>query len=181
MRVKKYKKWSSDEEKVLIRLRNEGNTIPEIAQIMKRSIKSVAGKTQKLINCCQVAKVRRKRVTTKKKRTANVGFMQKLSQNTNVDFKYKGKVDIAKVQQYVAENPWNIQAAFRRYSAESGINVSTIHNLYYCRRKGGRIKDGKELFTNVGSKGRSTRNSKNTNKNFVLCNLWQKILGWLHS
>lgn len=173
---KKYKVWSNEEDKVIIRLRKEGKSIPEIAKALNRTYYATQNRIVKLINKCKIEK---KQVSYH----SRIGYC-KVLESTSVkkgDIKNgRTKMDAEKILQYVSENPWNIQAAFRRYSEESGFSVKSIHNLYYSRSKARtRLKDRETKFSIVGSGGHSYKNGKNTNHLYVKSNLWTKLKAWV--
>lgn len=173
---KKYKAWSNEEDKVIIRLRKKGKSIPEIAKALNRTYYGTQRRIVKLINECKV----------EKKQTSyhsKVGYC-KVLEHTSVqkeDVKNgRTKMDAEKILQYVSENPWNIQAAFRKYSEESGFSVKAIHSFYYCRSKTRtRLKDRETKFSIVGSGGHSYKNGKNTNHLHVKSSLWTKLKAWV--
>lgn len=165
----KYKKWSAEEDSVISRMRTEGKSIREIAKALNRSFCSVQGRVRILLGECKLQKI----VIT--------GYSRSVKPKTTGTKKTKkSKIDAHKVLQYVAENPWNIQAAFRKYSKESGIPVKAISNAYYCRSKyRTRIKDMGPALSVVGVKGHTVNNGKNTNDLCVYSNLWYKIKQWV--
>lgn len=165
----KYKKWSAEEDSVISRMRTEGKSTREIAKVLGRSFSSVQGRVRILLGECKLQKI----VIT--------GYSRSVKPKTTGTKKCRiSKIDPQKVLQYVAENPWNIQAAFRKYSKESGIPVKAISNAYYCRSKRRtRIKDMGPALSVVGVKGHTVNNGKNTNDLCVYSNLWYKIKQWV--
>lgn len=165
----KYKKWSAEEDIVISRMRTEGKSIREIAKALNRSFHSVNGRVRILLGECKLQKI----VIT--------GYSRSVKPKTTSTKKTKkSKIDAKKVLQYVSETPWNISAAFKRYSEESGISVKAINNAYYCRSPHRtRIKDMGPALSIVGVKGHTVNNGKNTNDLCVYSNLWYKIKHWV--
>lgn len=165
----KYKKWSAEEDAVISRMRTEGKSIREIAKALNRSFSSVQGRVRILLGECKLQKI----VIT--------GYSRSVKPKTTSTKKTKkSKIDAQKVLQYVSENPWNIQAAFRKYSKESGISTKTIANAYYCKSKRrARIKDMGPALSIVGVKGHTINNGKNTNHLHKPSNIWYKIKTWV--
>lgn len=148
----KRKRWTNEEELVIISMRAEGKTSVEIADKLNRSVWSVRNRIKKLINECKI----------------------ELKQT------HSSPLDYDKIGEYVANNPGNIQAAFRRYAKTYGCSVSAVHNAYYNKhgRRRQRVKDRGNLFTLVGQKGHTINNSKICN-NVKRSNLWLKMKDWL--
>ena len=165
----KYKKWSAEEDAVISRMRTEGKSVREIAKALNRSFFSVQSRVKILLGECKLQKI----VIT--------GYSRSVKPTTTGTKKCRiSKIDSQKVLQYVSENPWNIQAAFRKYSEESGIPVKAISNAYYCRSKRRtRIKDMGPALSVVGVKGHTVNNGKNTNNLCRPSNLWYKIKQWV--
>ena len=165
----KYKKWSAEEDSVISRMRAEGKSIREIAKALNRSFSSVQGRVRILLGECKLQKI----VIT--------GYSRSVKPKTTSTKKTKkSKIDSQKVLQYVAETPWNISSAFKRYSEESGIPVKSISNAYYCKSNcKTRIKDMGPALLVVGASGHTTNNGKNTNDLCVYSNLWYKIKQWV--
>lgn len=153
MKKREYKKWTNDEELVVISMRSAGKTSNEIAKKLNRSDWSVRTRIKKLINECKVE--------------------LKHSKSTPLDYD--------KIGEYVSKSPGNISKAFRKYANDYGCSVSAVHSAYYCRsnkRKQKRVKDRGNFFTVVGKNGHTTGNSKNTT-NVKRSNLWTKVKDWL--
>jgi hypothetical protein len=165
----KYKKWTAEEDVVISRMRTEGKSVREIAKALNRSFSSVQGRVRILLGECKLQKI----VIT--------GYSRSVKSKTiGTKGGNKSKIDAQKVLQYVSETPWNIQAAFRKYSKESGISVKAISNAYYCRSKNRiRIKDMGPALSIVGISGHTTNNGKNTNDLYRPSSLWQKIKRWI--
>lgn len=165
----KYKKWSAEEDLVISRMRTEGKSIREIAKVLNRSFSSVQGRVRILLGECRLQKI----VIT--------GYSRSVKPKTTGTKRCKkSKIDAQKVLQYVSETPWNIQAAFKKYSEESGISVKAINNAYYCRSPHRtRIKDMGPVLSIVGVGGHTTNNGKNTNDLYRLSSIWQKIKRWV--
>lgn len=161
----KYKKWSAEEDLVISRMRAEGKSIREIAKALNRSFPSVQGRVRILLGECKLQKI----VIT--------GYSRSVKPKTTSTKKTKkSKIDAQKVLQYVSETPWNIQAAFKKYSEESGISVKAINNAYYCRSPHRtRIKDMGPALSVVGVNGHTVKNGKNTNDLYRPSNIWHKI------
>jgi hypothetical protein len=165
----KYKKWSAEEDLVISRMRTEGKSIREIAKALNRSFSSVQGRVRILLGECKLQKI----VIT--------GYSRSVKPKTTGTKRCKkSKIDTQKVLQCVSETPWNIQAAFKKYSEESGISVKAINNAYYCRSPHRtRIKDMGPALSIVGANGHTTNNGKNTNTLYKNSSLWQKIKRWI--
>ena len=147
----KRKRWTNEEDRVIISMRAKGNTSIEIAKKLDRSVWSVRNRIKRLINECKI----------------------ELKQS------HSSPIDYDKIGEYVANNPGNIQAAFRRYAKTYGCSVSTVHHAYYYKKSNKqRVKDRGNLFTLVGQKGHTINNSKNCN-NIKRSNLWSKMKDWL--
>lgn len=148
-----YKKWTNEEELVIISMRAEGKTAEEISKKLNRSIYSTSNRIRKLINECRV----------------------------ELKETHSSPVDYDKIGEYVSKNPGNIQKAFRQYAKKYGCSVSTVHSAYYSKtRKKQRIKDRGALFTLVGKNGHTINNSKVSN-NIKKSNLWTRMKEWLLS
>lgn len=149
----KRKRWTNDEELVIISMRAEGKAIKEIATALGRTKIATANKISRMIDQCKLEKKR----------------------NNNL------RIDFDKVGKYVSENPGNIQEAFRKYAKDYNCSVGSVHSAYY-RGWGNktRVKDRGTLFTVVGKKGHTTNNGKNTNHQ-KRSNLWNKLKEWLFS
>ena len=153
MKNKKYKRWTNEEESVIISMRAEGKTIKEIATVLGRTEGTTQVKISKMINQCK---------------------LEKKSNNTP-------RIDFDKVGKYVSENPGNISEAFRKYAKDYNCSYNSIRKAYYTGwRNKIRVKDRGTLFTVVGKKGHTTNNGKNTN-NQKRSNLWNKLKEWLFS
>lgn len=148
------KKWTNDEELVIISMRAEGKTAEEISKKLNRSVYSINGRIRKLINECRV----------------------------ELKETHSAPVDYDKIGEYVSKNPGNLQKAFRQYATKYGCSVRTVSNAYYSRTrsKKQRVKDRGTLFTVVGKNGHTVNNSKVTN-NIKRSNLWSKMKDWLLS
>ena len=153
MKKREYKKWTNNEELVIISMRADGKTAVEIAKKLNRSDWSVKSRIKKLIDECKVE--------------------LKHSKSTPLDYD--------KIGEYVSKSPGNISKAFRKYANDYKCSVSAVHNAYYCRSnktKQKRVKDRGNFFTVVGKNGHTTGNSKNTT-NIKRSNLWTKVKDWL--
>lgn len=152
MKKREYKKWTNDEELVVISMRADGKTAVEIAKKLNRSDWSVRSRIKKLINECKVE--------------------LKHSKSTPLDYD--------KIGEYVSKSPGNISKAFKKYANDYGCSVSSVHCAYYCKSKTKkqRVKDRGNFFTVVGKNGHTTGNSKNTT-NVKRSNLWTKVKDWL--
>lgn len=152
MKRGKYKKWTNDEELVVISMRADGKTANEIAEKLNRSAWSVKNRIKKLINECKVE--------------------LKHTRSTPLDYD--------KIGEYVSKSPGNIRKAFRKYADDYGCSVNAVSCAYYCksRNKKQRVKDRGNFFTVVGKNGHTTGNSKNTT-NVKRSNLWTKVKDWL--
>lgn len=165
----KYKKWSAKEDLVISRMRTKGKSTREIAKALDRSFLSVQGRIRILLGECKLQKI----VIT--------GYSRSVKPTTTgIKRRRISKIDPQKVLQYVSENPWNIQAAFRKYAEEIGVSAKTIHTAYYCRSKyRTRIKDMGPALSIVGVRGHTINNGKNTNHLWMPSNLWYKIKRWV--
>ena len=153
MKNKTWKKWTNDEDLVIISMRAEGKTAREIAKKLNRTDWSVRNRIKKLINECKVELKRTK----------------------------SSPLDYDKIGEYVSKNPGNISEAFRKYAKDYGCSIHSVHGAYYCRSnkvKQKRVKDRGNFFTVVGKNGHTTGNCKNTT-NIKRSNLWTKIKDWL--
>lgn len=153
---KNYKRWTNDEESVLISMRKSGKTCKEIAKTLKRTEQAVFWHCHKLIDECKLEK--------------------KTSGPTRI-------LDYDRIAQYVSENPANIRACFKKYADEVGVKWTSVQSAYYSRsysRTQERIKDRGNLFTIVGKKGHTTNNDKNSDL-IKTSNLWEKMKDWLLS
>ena len=152
MKRGKYKKWTNNEELVIISMRAEGKTAVEIAKKLNRTPDSVRSRVKKLINECKVE--------------------LKHSKSSPLDYD--------KIGEYVSKSPGNISKAFRKYANDYGCSVNSVHCAYYCRtnKSKQRVKDRGNFFTVVGKNGHTTGNSKNTT-NVKRSNLWTKVKDWL--
>ena len=150
MKRGKYKKWTNEEELVIISMRAEGKSIREIATALKRTHSSTQHFVKKLIDECKVAK------------RANVS-----------------KVNTSELLEFIAKNPGNIQKAFRQYSEKTGLSVGTIHNAYYGKHKNKKsIKETSTVLTVVSKYGHTLKNSKNTPE-VKRSKIWLKMKEWL--
>lgn len=153
MQKRHYKKWTNDEDLVIISMRAANKTSIEISKELGRSFWSVRNRIKKLINECKVE--------LKQTRSA--------------------PLDYDKIGDYVARNPGNIQNAFRKFAKDNGCSVSSVHSAYYCKsRRKQRVKDSGNFFTLVGKTGHTTNNSKICNS-VKRSNLWTKLKEWLLS
>lgn len=152
MKRGKYKKWTNNEELVIISMRADGKTAIEIAEKLNRSAWSVRARIKKLIGECKV----------------------ELKQTKS------SPLDYDKIGEYVSKSPGNISKAFRKYANDYGCSVNSVHCAYYCRtnKSKQRVKDRGNFFTVVGKNGHTTGNSKNTT-NVKRSNLWTKVKDWL--
>lgn len=152
MKKREYKKWTNNEELVIISMRADGKTAVEIAKKLNRSDWSVRARIKKLINECKVE--------------------LKHPKSTPLDYD--------KIGEYVSKSPGNISKAFRKYANDYGCSVNSVHCAYYCRsnKSKQRVKDRGNFFTVVGKNGHTTGNSKNTT-NVKRSNLWTKVKDWL--
>ena len=152
MKKREYKKWTNNEELVIISMRADGKTAVEIAKKLNRSDWSVRARIKKLINECKIE--------------------LKHSKSSPLDYD--------KIGEYVSKNPGNIRKAFRKYANDYGCSVNSVHCAYYCRtnKSKQRVKDRGNFFTVVGKNGHTTGNSKNTT-NVKRSNLWTKVKDWL--
>ena len=155
MEKRSYKKWTNEEDLVIISMRSKNKTAIEIAEKLNRSVWSVRARIKKLINECKV----------------------ELKQTKSVPLDYD------RIGEYVSKSPGNISKAFRKYADDYGCSVSSVHCAYYCRSnksKQKRVKDRGSFFTVVGKNGHTTGNSKNTTI-VKRSNLWMKIKELLYS
>ena len=174
MKRGKYKKWTNEEELVIISMRKEGKSIPEIAKKVGRPYTATQQHIVRMIGACKLEKKCISYHHQDWYLANKTPEVKPVAKKKNAKTKFTEE-DCNKILQYVAETPWNIQSAFRRYSNESGIPVSAIHSLYYCRSKYRvRLKDRGARFTVVGSKGHTVDNCKNTNDGKT-SNVWRFI------
>ena len=150
MKRGKYKKWTNDEELVIISMRAEGKSIKEIANALNRTYPSTQHFVKKLIDECKIAK----------------------RANTS-------KVNASELLEFIARNPGNIQRAFRQYSEKTGLSIGTIHSVYYGKYKNKKsIKESSTVFTVISKYGHTLRNGKNTPE-IKRSKLWSKMKEWL--
>lgn len=165
MSKKVLKRWTSEEEAVIVSMRAKGNSDREIAKALNRTYGSIHNR----INFMMI-----KGEISKKKRCNKVA--------TIVESKRKSKIDYYEVAKRVAENPGNLQAVFRKYAKEVGVSVESVHRAYYNPSQSRtRIKDLVHIFTVVGQKGFGPNNSKNFNEPIKKSNIWTKFKEWLCS
>lgn len=156
MKNNSYKKWTNEEDLVIISMRKEGKTAKDIAVVLGRTEKTIYVRISKLINECKVEK-------------KSGGCIARL--------------DYEKIAKYVSENPNNLRNAFRKYAQEIGVSWSSVASAYYSKnylKNQTRVKDKGVLFTVVGKNGHTVHNSKNC-KTIKRSNLWSKMKEWLLS
>lgn len=150
MENKKYKKWTNEEDLVIISMRKKGKTIREIAAKLGRTEGTVSMRCSKLISECRISK------------------------------KFGGipsKLNYKKIGECVSKNPNNIRAAFKKYAEEKGVSWRTVENAYYEKKQPLgkiRVKDMGNWFTVIGKKGHTITNDKNSN-NLKSSNLWARL------
>ena len=145
-----YKKWTNDEELVVISMRKEGKSIKEIAKQLNRPFYSVSNKCNRLIATKKIEPRRSKMDYDK------IGeFVSKNPGNITEGFR-----------QYSA------------YSGFAVASIANAY--YQKKQPGQkiRVKDRGELFTVIGKAGHTINNSKNTCI-IKKKNLWQKIKKYL--
>lgn len=152
MSKRSYKRWTNDEELVIISMRAEGKTNKEIADALNRDYKSVCNKVSKMIGECRIQKGRPPKVTV---------------------------LETAKI---ASEYCNNHSKGFRKLAEEKGVSYHYIHDLYYSKNKNKtRGKDIiKNNIVMFGKSGIIT-NGKNNNEEPQKTTLWHKIKGWLLS
>lgn len=153
--MKKYKRWTNEEDLVIISMRSEGKTLKEIATKLNRTYGSIVGRVRHLISTCSI----------EKKKGSN-----KIS-----------KIDSDVLLDYIANSPGNLHEAFRKYAADYGLSAAYVENRYYAKNRKGiqRVKDLGTVFTVVSKTGHTLNNSKNTTKMYK-SNLWEKWKAWLY-
>ena len=162
---KNYKKWTNEEDVVIVSMRAKGSSGKEIAKALNRTYSSTHNRINFMIAKGEISK---------KKRCNKVA--------TIVEAKRKSTIDYYEVAKRVAENPGNLQAVFRKYAKEIGVTVETVHRAYYNPSQSRtRIKDLVHIFTVVGQKGFGPNNSKNFNEPIKRSNIWLKFKEWLYS
>lgn len=147
---RKCKKWTNEEELVIISMRKEGKTLKEIAFKLGRTPSAVGVKCHQLINACKLEK--------------KVGGVT-------------SKINYEKIGKYVSESPNNIRLAFKKYGNESGYSWQTIASAYYHKKQHRgrtRVKDAGNWFTIIGQKGHTISNNK-IGKSIKRSNLWTKL------
>lgn len=143
-----YKKWTNEEELVIISMRKEGKSLKEIASVLGRTPATVGVRCSKLINACKI-----------EKRKGGV----------------PSKLNYEQIGNYVSENPNNIRDAFRKYAEDNNCSWGTVASAYYKRRPNKtRVKDSGNWFTIVGKKGHTINNNKVSESNKT-SNLWTKL------
>lgn len=180
---KTYKKWSTEEDLVISRMRKEGSTTKVIASFLNRSERSVANRIQRLINCCQVEKI--KKATRGR---INVGFCQTLpkpkrSEQPKVKKFGRGKIDYDEVARRIENGGIrNIQKTLRAYASEVGVSITTLHKAYYSESQAQtRIKDRVRLYTVISPTCMLEGANKNTDKPVVKVSIWKKLKSLLSS
>lgn len=150
-----HKRWTNEEDLVIISMRKEGKTLKEIATKLNRTYGSIVGRVHYLINTCSIEKKKSNNKTSRLNSEVLLG--------------------------YIANSPGNLHEAFRKYAKDYNLSPKYIKNRYYAKNRKGkqRIKDSGAVFTIVSKTGHTLNNSKNTNV-IHKSNLWQKIKTWLY-
>lgn len=181
---KNYKKWTAEEELVISRMREKGNTIKEIAKSLNRTESSVTYRIHQMINCCTLEKKGKAGVKVHKNCTYALGFSTKPGiYPTDKKVSSKSKIDYDEVARRIENGGLrNIQKALREYSKETGISIHALHKAYYSESQSRtRIKDRVRAYTIVTPKGVIHGANKNTDKPIIKVSIWSKMKTWLSS
>lgn len=156
MKNNNYKKWTNEEDLVIISMRKEGKTAKDIAVALGRTTNTIYVRLSKLINECKIEK--------------KVGGLP-------------SKLNFEKIATYVSESPNNLRNAFKKYAKEIDVSWTTVASAYYSKgyiKNQIRVKDKGVLFTVIGKNGHTTHNSKNC-ETIKRSNLWSRMKEWLLS
>lgn len=145
-----YKRWTNEEDLVIINLRKEGKTIKEIATTLNRSVGSITGRVQYLLSSNKIEK-----------------WESKLDYAKIADYVSKNPGNIKEAfRKYAKTSGYSIKTIAKAY----------YQKKQPCGRI--RIKDSGNLFIVLGKTGHTTNNEKNTNR-IQKSTLWQKIKRFL--
>ena len=145
-----YKRWTNEEDLVIINLRKEGKTIKEIATTLNRSVGSVVGRIHTLLLSNKIEK-----------------HESKLDYAKIADYVSKNPGNIKEAfRKYAKTSGYSIKTISKAY----------YQKKQSCGRV--RIKDSGNLFIVLGKTGHTTNNEKNTNR-IQKSTLWQKIKRFL--
>lgn len=152
MSKRSYKRWTNDEELVIISMRADGKSNKEIADALGRTYGAICQKVAQMIGECKIQKGRFPKVTV---------------------------LEVAKI---ASEYCNNHSEGFRKLAEEKGVSYQYIHDLYYIKKKNKtRGKDIiKNNIVMFGKSGIIT-NGKNNNEEPQKSTLWHTIKGWLLS
>lgn len=152
MSKRNYKKWTDDEDLVIISMRAEKKSSKEIAKALGRSISSVNCRCGMLINQC------------------------KLSKTSKTKINYHDIADCASL------NFGNLSKGFKNYAKEQKVSYYTIRNAYYVKKPNRvRAKDIKKNNIIMFGKSGIIANAKNSKQKPKKDTLWHKLKGWLLS
>lgn len=145
-----YKRWTNEEELVIIRLRKEGKSIKEIATTLNRSVGSITGRVHYLLSSNKIEK-----------------WESKLDYAKIADYVSKNPGNIKEAfRKYAKTSGYSIKTISKAYYQKNQP----------CGRI--RIKDSGNLFIVLGKTGYTTNNEKITNR-IQKSTLWQKIKRFL--
>lgn len=148
----KNKRWTNEEELVIISMRAEKKSLKEIAKALNRTEGAVSMRCCKLIDECKLEK------TT------------------------KSKINYEELAKYASHNVGNIKKGLRQYSEEYDIPYYTVQGAYYKKRKHRtRAKDIIKNNIVMFGRGGVITNSKNSDETPNKNTLWHTIKGWLLS
>jgi IS30 family transposase len=164
---KTYKKWSTEEELVISRMRKEGSTIRIIAKFLNRSEASVTCKIKQMLDACKLEKLDAiKRMSECNKRKAR---------GSKIDYKeIKTRIENGGIR--------NVQKTLRTYAKETGISINTLNQAYYSKSQTRtRIKDMVRVYTVISPTCILEGANKNTDKPVLKISIWKKLKSWLSS
>jgi IS30 family transposase len=145
-----YKRWTNEEDLVIINLRKEGKTIKEIATTLNRSVGSITGRVQYLLSSNKIEK-----------------WESKLDYAKIADYVSKNPGNIKEAfRKYAKTSGYSINTISRAY----------YQKKQSCGKV--RIKDSGNLFIVLGKTGHTINNEKITNR-IQKSTLWQKIKRFL--
>lgn len=145
-----YKRWTNEEDLVIIRLRKEGKTIKEITTMLNRPKGSVTSRVQYLLSSGKI-----------KKRESKLDYAK------IADYVSKNPGNIREAfRKYANKSGYSLKTIAKAY----------YQKKQPCGRI--RIKDSGNLFIVLGKTGHTTNNEKNTNR-IQKSTLWQKIKRFL--
>lgn len=147
-----YKRWTNEEDLVIINLRKEGKTTKKIAITLNRSVGSITSRIQYLLSSNKIKK-----------------YESKLDYAKIADYVSKNPGNIREAfRKYANKSGYSLKTISKAY----------YQKKQPCGRV--RVKDSGNLFIVLGKSGHTINNEKNTNI-IKKSNLWQKIKKCLSS